>query len=171
MKGGAPLLLPMAGALVLACCAARAPAARPGIRFDPATLAPGDRVGSLVVESLERQRAVDGSWVGSVRFRGELTLTGRRFPHPDPEFAALCFEADPASAATLPRWAGDERRPWLCFEGPPPASVLPEGPVTVVIDRFAIHRGLSDQVNGARLLRVLSRTPYDPGNGASSHGT
>src|SRR3712207_7969887 len=62
----------------------------------------------------------------------------------------VCFEADAESAARLPRWGGDDRRPWFCFEnqaqarralGPPSDGVK----ATVVIDRFVIHRGLSDR--------------------------
>ena len=136
------------------------PDARPGIRFDPHTLRPGARVGSLVVQSVEARRAVDGSWVGTARFAGELKVTGRRRPHPDPELGAVCFEVDEGSAAAIPRWAGDERRPWFCFDNAEEARrLLPHTaadarPVTAVVDGFAIHRGLSDEVNSAHLVRV-----------------
>ena len=103
---------------------------------------------------------MDGSWVGTALFSGELKVTGRRRPHPDPELGAVCFEADEVSAAVLPRWAGDARRPWFCFENVEDAKgLLPDtkadaSPVTVVIDAFTIHRGLSDEVNGGHLVRV-----------------
>jgi hypothetical protein len=83
--------------------------------------------------------------------------------HPDSDVQLVCFEADAGSAARLPRWEGDDRRPWFCFEnqaqarravGPPSDGVK----ATVVIDLFTIHRGLSDEVNGARLVRVVSRS-------------
>jgi hypothetical protein len=74
---------------------------------------------------------------------------------------AVCFEADSASAASLPRWEGDERRPWFCFENGAAAAKLLGAPeeerdAPIVIDRFTIHRGLSDQVNSARLVRVVN---------------
>jgi hypothetical protein len=142
--------------------ASPAPAApaRPGIRFDPATLRPGGRVGALVADSVAARWAPAGeAWVGAARFRGELTLAGRTVAHPEPDARVVCFEADSASAAQLPRWAGDERRPWFCFE-PTPEAARALGPpgteraATVVVDRFTIERGLTDQVNSARLVRV-----------------
>lgn len=132
----------------------------PGIRFDASALRAGMRVGELTVESLTVRRAIDSSWVGTARFSGELTLSGRFVSHPDSDIRALCFEADSASAARMPRWGGDSRRPWLCFEkaGTKPTPPVPPFDVqaTVVIDRFTIHRGLSDEVNSARLLRVVA---------------
>ena len=108
-------------------------------------------------------RAADSTTlVGSVRFSGELTLTGRAIPHVDSDVHEVCFEADAASAAGMPRWAGDTRRPWFCFSNQPEAqrslAALHETrPATVVIDRFTIYRGLTDQVNSAELVRVVSR--------------
>jgi len=141
-----------------------APAASPaGIPFDPAALSRGTRVGELEADMLTVSRAADSTTlVGSVRFRGELTLTGRAIPHVDSDVHEVCFEADAASAAGMPRWAGDTRRPWFCFSNQPEAqrslAALHETrPATVVIDRFTIYRGLTDQVNSAELVRVVSR--------------
>jgi hypothetical protein len=137
--------------------------ARPGIRFDPSQLQPGDTIGVLVAESVAAERTiVDSSYVGVARFSGEAEITGWTMRHfeSDMRDVSMCFEADSASAATLPRWSQDERRPWFCFEnetearrelGAPSDSV----PARIVIDRFTIHRGLSDQVNSARLVRVI----------------
>jgi hypothetical protein len=147
--------------------AAPAPAAatpratRPGIRFDPATLAPGTAVGALVADSVSARRTVvDSTYVGTARFRGTLELSGSTLRHPDADLrgVASCFEADSSSAARMPRWAGDERRPWFCFVnraeatralGPPSEGVA----ATVVVERFTIHRGLSDEVNEALFVR------------------
>ena len=122
-------------------------------------------MGTLALDSIQAQQTqLDSSWVGMARFRGELTLQGRLLRHFDPDQAqTLCFEADSASAARMPRWEGDSRRPWFCFENQEAASRVlgPPGDsaqVTVVVDRFTIHRGFSDQVNAARLTRV-QRTP------------
>jgi hypothetical protein len=134
---------------------------RPGIRFDPATLRPGDRVGELVADSIAALRTpTDSTYVGVALFRGEIELGGRTMRHPEPDVQDVCFEADSVSAARLPRWQGDERRPWFCFTndgearrrlGPPVDGVG----ATIVIDSFTIHRGLSDEVNSARLVRVV----------------
>ena len=144
--------------------AATAPPARPfrpGIRFDPGSTPPGTLVGELVAESLVvRRTEIDSTLVGKAGFRGRIQLSGWTLRNPDADLAnvASCFEADSASASRLPRWAGDERRPWFCFTngtdatralGPPSEGV----PATVVIDRFTIHRGLSDEVNSARFVR------------------
>lgn len=137
---------------------------RPGIRFDPATLRPGTSVGVLVADSVAARRTpIDSTYVGTARFRGEIELSGQTMRHPDSDVQVVCFEADSLSAARLPRWKGDERRPWFCFTndgearralGPPIDGVE----ATVVIDRFTIHRGLSDEVNSARLVRAVRRT-------------
>src|SRR5688500_17653829 len=86
-------------------------------RFDPARAQPGDTVASLVLDSIDRQRTPSGEWIGSARFAGAMLVSGRTFRHPDgDDYPFPCFEVDSASAAQLPRWAGDERRPWFCFE-------------------------------------------------------
>ena len=136
---------------------------RPGIRFDPSVLRPRQRVGDLVVDSISAQRTIiDSTFVGSARFIGEVELTGRRFPHPDADLrvSTSCFEADSVSAARLPRWAADERRPWFCFANRAEAAraMGEEGAdalLTIVIDRFTIHRNLSDAVNSAVFIRVV----------------
>jgi hypothetical protein len=135
---------------------------QPGIRFDPSTLRPGQRVGALVADSVSAQLAVvDSTYVGYARFRGELELTGQLMPHPDADLREVttCFEADSASAARLPRWSGDERRPWFCFENRAEAErSIREGgagsALTVVIDDFTIYRNLSDAVNSASFVRL-----------------
>ena len=139
-----------------------APASLPGITFDPATLTRGTKVGTLTADMLTVSKASDSSLVGSVRFDGELTLTGRAIPHFDSGVNEVCFEADAASAAGIPRWIGDKRRSWFCFTNQPEAqealAALREvRPATVVIDRLTVHRGLTDQVNSARLVRVVTR--------------
>ena len=133
---------------------------RPGVRFNPMDIRPGATVGHLVLDSIDARRVLaDSVVVGVARFRGEIELTGATMRHPDPDPGPVCFEADSASAARLPRWSGDERRAWFCFSnhdqatrvlGPPSEGVR----LKVVIDRFTIHSGLSDEVNSARLVRA-----------------
>ncbi len=128
------------------------------------------RVGDLVVDSVDaRQVAIDSAgatrmiatlaWVGMARFRGQLTLRGRLMRHTDSDVHVLCFEADSASAALMPRWAGDTRRAWFCFSNAEAERLLrkrSEGQsVEVAVDQFVIRRSFSDEVNNARLLRLL----------------
>ena len=171
-----------AGALLLAACRAeQRPPERPGdtnvldtappvqrtwetlgVVFDPATIKPGARVGALVVDSatttfIER----DSTWIGSVRFLGEVELTGRTIKHFDADSRAVCFEADSASAMRLPRWQRDSRRPWFCFDDTARAEELLGPPglermVRVRIGDFTIHKNMSDAVNSARLIRADS---------------
>ena len=127
------------------------------------------RVGDLVADSVAaRQVAIDSAgeagmiatlaWVGTARFHGQLTLRGRLLKHPDPDVRLLCFEADSASAAVMPRWAGDERRAWFC-DSNVKAERLVRGrregqSLEVVIDQFVIRRSFSDDVNTARVVRI-----------------
>ena len=141
-----------------------AAASEPANRFDPATLERGDTVAGLMVDSIHRERALSDEWVGSVRFAGSVLLTGRTFRHPDgDDYPYPCFEADSVSAQRLPRWAGDERRPWFCFENPSDARARfghakANIESTIRIDRFTIHRNLSDAVNVAQLIEIVSQS-------------
>lgn len=68
--------------------------ARIGQVFDPLNVHPGDTIAGLVVTRIDVQRAVvDSTPVGSIAFRGELPLTGRRLPHFEPD-AALGASVD-----------------------------------------------------------------------------
>jgi len=133
---------------------------RIGLVFDALRARKGDRVGDLVITDISAvvAQADSSTVVGTAAFKGELRLSGRTMRHPDyPEFKPVCFEADSASAARMPRWSGDRRRAWFCFRNNDEAAsrlAAPgvERPATIVIDDFTIHRGLSDQVNEARLV-------------------
>lgn len=133
-----------------------------GVRFDPTEVAVGARIGTMSLDSIEVRTAHDSTRVGTARFSGVVELSGAKLRHFESDSDALCFEADSASAARLPRWAGDERRSWFCFTnraaaqsalGPPGDSTR----ATIVIDRLTIHRGLSDEVNSARFVRAVTR--------------
>jgi hypothetical protein len=136
---------------------------RPGIRFHPATLRPGAQVGELVVDSIVVDGPlIDSTYFGVAWFRGPIQLSGWTHRHPDSDLndIALCFEVDSASAARLPRWSGDERRPWFCFGnrvaasgalGPPSEGVR----ATIVIDRLTIRVSGSDDFNTANFVRLV----------------
>ena len=134
--------------------------ARIGVVFDPSRVRPGDSIAGLVVERLSVARALDSSFVGGITFKGQFQLAGRTLPHFEADASdAACFEADSASAARLPRWAGDRRRAWFCFSNETAAnrSLGPswhERRAHVVIADFVINRGLTDQVNSARFVGV-----------------
>jgi hypothetical protein len=116
----------------------------------------------MTLDSIEVRTAHDSTRVGTARFSGAVELSGAKMRHFDSDVDALCFEADSASAAKLPRWTGDERRAWFCFSnrstaqqalGPPGDSTA----ATIVIDRLVIYRGFSDEVNSARFVRAVVR--------------
>jgi hypothetical protein len=133
-----------------------------GVVFDPLAVRMGDGIAGLTVSRIDARTAVDGATtVGTAHFRGELKLTGRSVRHPDSDVQSVCFEADSLSAARLPRWAGDRRRPWFCFSNTRDAAarLAPAGverSAEIVVDSLVINRGLSDEVNSARLVRVIS---------------
>jgi hypothetical protein len=133
-----------------------------GILFDPTSVRAGDRVGTMTLDSIEVRVAYDSTRVGTARFRGSLELTGAPIRHFEVDVTDRCFEADSAGASKLPRWRGDERRAWFCFRNQSDARRLlgaagDSARRTIVIDGFTIHRGLSDEVNSARLVRVTGR--------------
>lgn len=130
--------------------------------FDPARVRVGDTIAGLRVDSADVRRAIHGDWIGSVRFAGEVRLSGAYQPHPSEEVDALCFFVAEEHRARLPRFPADARRPWFCFANqeeartllrPPPDS----GRAEIVVDRFIYHFAHTDVVNEARLLRVLTR--------------
>jgi hypothetical protein len=135
--------------------------ARLGVVFDPGRVRPGDTIAGLVVERIVATHTpMDSTLVGTAAFRGRIELAGATIRHPEADATKdVCFEADSASAARLPRWAGDRRRAWFCFSnasaaarelGPPRT----ERPAHVVISHFVIHRGLTDEVNAAQFVRL-----------------
>ena len=133
-----------------------------GIGFDPTAIAARTKLGAMSLDSIAVRTAFDSTRVGTAWFSGEVELSGAKLRHFDSDANALCFEADSSSAARLPRWQGDERRSWFCFsnQGAARAALGPPGDsanAAIVIDRLAIHRGLSDEVNSARFVRALNR--------------
>jgi hypothetical protein len=145
--------------------AGSAPAPRGSPVFRPDSVEAGDTIAGLVVESADIARSFpDGEWIGTVRFAGQVTVSGITRPHPDgDESPALCFELDRESTVRLPRFAGDERIGWFCFENPDDArrqlAALPTRVrASIVIDRYSYVWAHSDVVNGGRLARVVVKT-------------
>jgi hypothetical protein len=132
------------------------------IVFDPATVKVGDTLGTLRVARVDIARAADDmGYVGNVRFDGEVTISGERMNHPDfPDIKEVCMRIDSASVVRLPRFPGDTRRSWLCFENRPDAErqlgpAGTRGALTVVIDRYQTVRHFSDVYDTAMLIRVV----------------
>lgn len=152
----------------------RADAANPWAAFDPDTVQPGTRAGGLVLDTLHSRDVASGYDADVAVFGGEIELSGRTMIHPDADIAreTICFEADSVAGRLLPYMEGDRRRRWFCFEDQAvtagmlavPGEVTP---ATIVIDGYTIIFGSSDEVNRARLVRVLSRGA-DGGTGAGA---
>ena len=91
----------------------------PSLTIDPERHAPGSNIGHLKIVAMDASasKVEPGGWVGNVQFAGEVTLAGMYGGHPAyPDFDALCFFPDQASARSLPRLRNDTRRSWFCFE-------------------------------------------------------
>jgi hypothetical protein len=138
--------------------------ARAGVYFHPDTVKPGSEIGTLRVDSIRMRDVAGGRDADIAYFTGELTLTGQTLRHPDADLGltTVCFEADSTSAALMPRWTEDLRRSWFCFSNQAEAArtLAPPGAIvgaSIVIDRFINIRGSSDEVNHARLVRVVTK--------------
>jgi hypothetical protein len=135
--------------------------ARLGVVFDPGRVRVGDTIAGLVLERISAHHTpMDSTLVGTAAFRGNIKLAGATMRHPEADATKdICFEADSASAARLPRWAGDRRRAWFCFSNPTAAARAlgpprTERPAHIVISHFVIHRGLTDEVNAVQFVRL-----------------
>lgn len=131
-------------------------------RFDPATVKVGDRIQGLLVEKVDVQEFGD-SMTGTVAFRGEVTVTGTYKPHPQfPDVQSLCFDVDADSAAQLPRFQNDDRKVWFCLNNQETAvqqlgAIGTTGKATIVIDQYTTIFKPTDVVDGAVLVRVVSK--------------
>jgi hypothetical protein len=139
--------------------------ARLGVVFEPARAVEGDSVAGLRVQRLLVERVTaDSIAVGTIVFRGQMELTGTLIRHPEPDADAVCFESDSASAARMPRWRDDRRRPWFCFANTARARAVfgaggDDRRWIVRVEAFTINRGLTDQVNTARLIEGRAAPP------------
>lgn len=132
-------------------------------RFDPTKLKPGDRFLGLEVVSVEANSLPNYGFIGKARFRGEVTVSGTfdAGSQPDDELGVPCFYVDEASSQQLPRFLGDERTVWFCFNNPEEAKqalggVRTEGKkVTIVINDYETVYYPSDVYDTATLVRVI----------------
>jgi hypothetical protein len=142
--------------------ASPAAATAESLRFDPATIRPGDRVGELEVVSVDVSVAQGtGTYVGSVRFAGELHLRGVPIVLEMEGPVLHCFNVDEEHALRVPRMRHDERRAWFCFDNQEEAAArlgtLLRQPVEVVVRDYHTVYEFTDAHDSAHLEDVLPR--------------
>jgi hypothetical protein len=129
---------------------------------DLAEVQVGDSVLGLEVARVDASTMEAGETVGTVAFKGEITVTGTYANQPLAEATAPtpCFYVIEESAAQLPQVEGDTRIPWFCFtNGEVAQSALGDridDPVTIVIDQYTVNYIPSDVTNGAEFIRVAA---------------
>jgi hypothetical protein len=126
----------------------------------------GRRVGTLQIADVKVQPApaspVGSS--GSIRFKGELQLTGQYRAHYEyPEKQEACFWPDVQEWRLLPRANGDSRAIWFCFSNKDKAIKLlgplgTESQATIVVDNYTTNLATSDVWDTAKLVKVVSKT-------------
>ena len=147
------------------------PAAPNGSVFDPSQVKPGDRVAGLDVVTVNVQPFENRGYVGTVKFRGELTLSGTYKTDPSADETSTrtpCFFVNSTSAQKLPRFTNDGRIPWFCFSNPDEAQNLLGPPTTegqeaiIVVDDYTLTYQPTDAVNTARLVQVEQKPSPQP---------
>ncbi len=131
-------------------------------RFDPRKVKRGDRILGLEVVSVEVNPMPNNHFYGKTRFRGEVTLSGTYNPgQPGDEIGIPCFYVDEASSRKLPRFVGDERTVWFCFNNPDKAKQVLGGigtkpkKATIVIKDYETVYYPSDVFDTATLVRLV----------------
>ncbi len=128
-------------------------------RFDPLNIAPGDAAAGIVLVSKE-VRVLEGYGpVGTFRFRGGVTTTGRYVYGSVGEggMEAPYFYPDPADSLKFPRMKGDRRFVWFTFSNPEEAVRLlgrSERRVSITVEEYVYRYLPTDAVNEAKLARV-----------------
>lgn len=135
------------------------------IILHPERVGPGDAIGDFRVLSLNPHQQTDDLWYGSAELEGTVVLSGEYIDyHPVPVLSdpdSPCFRPDDESARQLPRFPGDERGAWLCFDNADEALRVLGVPtsdgerITVEISRYSYAHVPRDDVNMATLSRVL----------------
>jgi hypothetical protein len=157
-----------AGLLAIGACSAdvpgdlgdRAVAHAESLRFDPATIRPGDTVGNLEVVSVDVSPAQGtGTYVGSVRFAGDLHLRGVAIVLETEGPGFHCFNVAEEHALRVPRMRHDERRAWFCFDNEEEAAARLRSrvgqPVEVVVSDYRTVYEFTDAHDTAHLEDVL----------------
>jgi hypothetical protein len=156
-----PVLLALALLVGPACGSGAEPTQEPATgpaRFDAATARAGDRVGELEIVSADLGPSeIGGAYVGTVRFRGEITVRGtpRRIAS---DHTALCFWVSEGAEHLVPRMRHDDRRVWFCFEneGEAEADLGPhlERETAVTVSDYVTVYAFTDAYDTARFVRL-----------------
>lgn len=133
--------------------------------FDPRQLQPGDEFMGLKVVSVQTNSLPNYGVIGRVKFRGQIALTGTYEPnHQLPGDTEIpCFVVDEAAAKQLPRFQGDDRQVWFCFNNPETAKQQLGGQETqpkkaiIAIDDYETVYYPSDVFDTATLVRVITQ--------------
>ncbi|NES98589.1 MAG: hypothetical protein F6K32_26120 [Desertifilum sp. SIO1I2] len=151
-------------ALLIGGCVASSESSTPQSHvFNPSQVETGDRILGLEVTSVDVSPYLEG-YTGTAKFKGEVTLSGK-FVANDSHFEGAtgvpCFYVDETSATQLPRFVGDERISWFCFDNPEVAKTafsennLVQENAKIVIDNYQIVYAPSDVVNQATFKRIV----------------
>jgi hypothetical protein len=137
-----------------------------GVRFDPSTIARGQRFTELLAEeaTLQQAAALPGKpYLGRVRFSGTVDLTGKLVANTssagkDTARTAPCFVPDAKSTAKLPRMLGDDKPVTICFYNVDANQMLgqlaPPDPASIRISGYVISYARGVERNTAALLFV-----------------
>ncbi|MEQ9670607.1 hypothetical protein [Coleofasciculus sp. G2-EDA-02] len=134
-------------------------------RFDPRKLEPGNKFMGLEVVSVQADSLPNYGVIGRVKFRGQIAVTGTYEPnHQLPGNTEIpCFVVDEAAAIQLPRFQGDDRQVWFCFNNPEAAKQQLGGEDTqpkkaiIVIDDYETVYYPSDVFDTATLVGVITQ--------------
>lgn len=132
-------------------------------RFNPSQLTLGDRVLGLDVVGIDVSAFGHDGYVGTVEFRGNVTVQGTYSPQTElvgSDRGVPCFFVSDRSNIELPRFENDERLPWFCFTNPDAVEAAfdyttAEQDATIVIDSYTTVFIPSDVYNEARFVRLV----------------
>jgi len=133
--------------------------------FDPRQLQPGEEFMGLEVVSVQTDSLPEYGVIGRVQFRGQIALTGTYEPNHQlsGNTKIPCFVVDEAAAKQLPRFRGDDRQVWFCFNNPEVAKQQLGGQDTqpkkaiIAIDDYETVYYPSDVFDTATLVRVITQ--------------
>lgn len=133
--------------------------------FDPRQLEPGEEFMGLEVVSVQADSLPNYGVTGRVQFQGQIAVSGTY--EPNHQLAGNtekpCFVVDEAAAKQLPRFLGDDRQVWFCFNNPEVAKQQlggedsqPKKAVIVINDYETVYYP-SDAFDTATLVRVITQ--------------
>ncbi|MCD8490125.1 MAG: hypothetical protein LRZ84_26185 [Desertifilum sp.] len=154
----------LGSALLLGGCVASSESSTPQSHvFNPSQVEVGDRILGLELAAVDVSPYQE-RYTGTAKFKGEVTVSGQfvaNDSHFEGDTGVPCFYVDETSATQLPRFVGDERMSWFCFDNPEVAKTAFGGnnPVQenakIVIDNYQIVYAPSDVVNQATFKRIV----------------